>query len=266
VRGKAGNFAVAFLKTMMCKLRSGNIWPAGLLAALLLSVALPLPAADSVAITEFLASNANGLRDENGDASDWIELFNSGTTNVSLDGWFLTDTPGNLTKWRFPATNIAPNGFVLVFASGKDRAIAGAPLHANFQLSAGGEYLALTRPDGVSVVSEFAPAFPEQQANISYGLGQDVQVTALISNASPARVFVPTNSNLGTTWTAVAFDDSAWLAGPTAWATRTRFQVSPCGTFAPTAACATWARPTPCSRRRPCRPASSPPTPPWSIT
>jgi hypothetical protein len=183
-----------------------------LLAAFWIACAFKALAAENVAITEFVASNSSGLRDENGDFSDWLELFNSGTNTVNLDGWFLTDSAANLTKWRFPATNLAPNGFLIVFASGKNRAATGAPLHANFQLSAGGEYLALVKPDGVTIASEFAP-FPEQFANISYGIGQNLQVTSLVSNKSPAFVYVPSNSTLGLTWTTNAFDHSAWQAG-----------------------------------------------------
>ena len=159
-------------------------------------------AAEPVFISEFLASNSGGLADEDGATPDWIEVFNSGTTNVNLNGWFLTDSAANLTKWRFPATILAPNGFIIIFASGKNRAVPGAPLHANFSLSASGEYLALVHPDGVTVANDFAPTFPEQFANISYGLGQNVQVTKFVSNTSPATVFVPTNGTLGTTWTA----------------------------------------------------------------
>ena len=170
-------------------------------------------AAEPVFISEFLASNSGGLADEDGATPDWIEVFNSGTTNVNLNGWFLTDSAANLTKWRFPAINLAPNGFVIVFASGKNRAVPGAPLHANFSLSASGEYLALVHPDGVTVANDFAPTFPEQFANISYGLGQNVQVTKFVSNTSPATVFVPTNGTLGTTWTATNFNDSVWRAG-----------------------------------------------------
>ena len=48
---------------------------------------------------------------------------------VNLDGWSLTDTAGNLTKWRFPATNLATGASLVVFASGKDRRVPGATLH-----------------------------------------------------------------------------------------------------------------------------------------
>ncbi len=164
-------------------------------------------------ISEFLAQNTSGLKDEDGTYSDWIEIFNSGTTATNIGGWYLTDTAANLTKWRFPATNIGPSGFLIVFASSKNRAVAGAPLHANFSLSAGGEYLALVKPDGVSIATEFAPTFPPQFPNISYGVGQNLQMTSMVSNTSPARVFIPTNGTLGSSWLATAFDDSSWRLG-----------------------------------------------------
>ncbi len=183
----------------------------GVAVALAAAPAL-LPAAGPVIIAEFLASNSSGLTDEDGDHSDWIELFNGGTAPVNLDGWYLTDAPGNLTRWRLPATNVPPGGFLLVFASGKNRAVAGAPLHANFSLNADGEYLALVQPDGVTVASEFWPFFPEQYPNISYGLAQNVVTTLLVSNGSPARVFVPSN-DLGAAWVTLPYHDAAWLAG-----------------------------------------------------
>ena len=127
-----------------------------------------LSAADTLVISEFAASNSAGLQDENGDRSDWIELFNAGTNTVNAVGWSLTDSVDDPTKWVFPATNVAPGAFLVVFASGKDRRVPGAPLHTRFSLSAGGEYLALYRPDG-TVASEFAPVFPAQLPDVSYG-------------------------------------------------------------------------------------------------
>ena len=56
-----------------------------------------------------------------------------------------------------------------MFASGKDRAIAGAELHTNFSLARGGEFLALVDPDGTSIVDQFDPSYPRQEAGFSYG-------------------------------------------------------------------------------------------------
>lgn len=121
------------------------------------------PSDEPVRINEFLAENNGGLLDEDGAASDWIELYNPRATPVALDGWQLTD--GGAT-WSFPPMNIGGQQFLVVFASGKNRATS--PLHTNFKLDAAGEYLALKDAGGV-VVSEFAPTFPPQRANYSFG-------------------------------------------------------------------------------------------------
>jgi len=126
-------------------------------------------AQSTVVISEFLASNSQGLPDEDGGFPDWIEIQNSGTAPVNLLGWSLTDDPANTTKWRFPATNLNGGAFLVVFASGKDRAVAGARLHTGFSLSADGEYLGLFAPEGQVAVSEFAPSYPPQKPNVSFG-------------------------------------------------------------------------------------------------
>ena len=142
-------------------------------------------------ITEFLAHNQTSITDEDGDHSDWIELHNFGAIAVNLDGWHLTDDAVQLNKWRFPGTNLPPGGFLIVFASGKDRALPGAPLHTSFTLDEQGEYLGLVKPDGQTIVSEFAPAFPKQRMDISFGLGQIFATTSFITNGATAAVRVP---------------------------------------------------------------------------
>lgn len=146
--------------------RRMNLWVGSSLALLLLAVNAPA----QVIISEFLASNQSVLADEDGEFSDWIELHNSGASPVNLDGWYLTDNNNNPTKWRLPGTNLAANGYLIVFASSKNRAVPGSPLHTSFALSAGGEYLGLIQPDGQTVASHFSPAFPEQVQDISYGV------------------------------------------------------------------------------------------------
>jgi len=169
------------------------------------------PGQESVVITEFLASNVKGLTDEDGDSSDWIELFNSGSTALNLFGWHLTDDPADLTKWTFPATNLAPKGFLIVFASGKDRAVPGAPLHTSFKLDADGGYLALVKPDGVTIASEWR--YGPQRANYSYGIGQTVLVNPLVASDAVVRVWVPADGTLGLSWVSNNFNDTSWLVG-----------------------------------------------------
>ncbi len=93
--------------------------------------------------------------------------YNAGGSTVDLTGWHLTDRKSNLTRWTFPATNLPAGGFLLVFASGKDRTTPN--LHANFSLSDSGEYLALVHPDGTNVEHEYR-GVPDQFPDISYGI------------------------------------------------------------------------------------------------
>ena len=56
---------------------------------------------------------------------------------------------------------------MIVFASGKNRIVATAPLHTNFKIPAAGGTLRLLRSDNV-VLSEFVN-FPAQQPDVSWG-------------------------------------------------------------------------------------------------
>ncbi len=125
------------------------------------------PVHADVIISEFVASNDFTLFDEDGDDEDWLELYNDGLNPVDLTGWHLTDDAAELDQWTFPAVTIDPNEYLVVFASKKDR--TSPNLHTNFSLSAGGEYLALVMPDGVTIADEFSPEYPSQSTDISYG-------------------------------------------------------------------------------------------------
>ena len=125
-----------------------------------------------------MAANATTLPDDDGAFSDWIELHNPDATAADLSGWHLTDAAGIKTKWPLPAITLPPGGYLVVFASNKDRRDPARPLHTNFALGAGGEYLGLIRPDG-SVAFEFAPQFPAQSDDVSYGVSRHGQKGAL---------------------------------------------------------------------------------------
>lgn len=120
-----------------------------------------------VVISEFLAINDTILADEDGDYSDWVEIWNRGEEAVDLAGYFLTDDAERLTRWTFPSVSLEAGEYLVVFASDKNRRVG--ELHTNFKLSSSGEYLGLVEPDGVTVVSEYAPRFPEQWRDVSFG-------------------------------------------------------------------------------------------------
>ncbi|MEZ5301252.1 MAG: LamG-like jellyroll fold domain-containing protein [Verrucomicrobiales bacterium] len=155
-------------------------------------------------ITEFMAVNDSTLADEDGDYSDWIEIHNPNAYGFEIGGWFLTDDAANLAKWQIPAgVQIPAGGYLIVFASDKNRGGPGAELHANFKLTGDGEYLALVKPDGSTVAQEFAPAFPPQSADLSYGIGNSPVAQSLAAAGAAADVMVPgaaTGPALGSGW------------------------------------------------------------------
>lgn len=172
-------------------------------------------AQERVVISEFAAVNARSVADRDRDYSDWIELYNAGPSAVNLNGWCLTDSQKNLQKWKFPAVSIGSGEFLVVFASKKDRRAPGVELHTNFKLDADGGYLALVKPDGKTVASEFAPEYPRQVAGASYGVPMAERPAPVFDSSAPRKVLVPAG-DIGLAWTGAAFDDSKWqtVAGP----------------------------------------------------
>lgn len=163
-------------------------------------------------LSEFQASNVLTLEDEDGNSEDWIEVYNPGDVAIELGGWSLTDDPTRLTKWRFPATTLGPGEFLVVFASNKDRRIPGRQLHTNFKLGSSGEYLALVKPDGVTVATEYSPAFPAQADDLSYGLPVVDRGALFLGAGAPGRLVVPRDASLGTNWLRPDYDDTDWMA------------------------------------------------------
>jgi hypothetical protein len=167
-------------------------------------------------ISEFMADNESTIPDEDGAFSDWIEIHNSTGTAIPLANWYLTDKTTNLTQWQFPAVTLEPGEFLVVWASGKNRRVAGLPLHTNFSLSKDGEFLALVHPDGVTLEHAFTPKFPSQEADTSYG--SRFQSTTLLAQGATGRYKIPTSSiNPTSTWNQPGYLDTAWSSGPSGY-------------------------------------------------
>jgi len=124
-----------------------------------------------VLINEVMASNVSCLLDSDGESSDWIELFNASEHPEALGGWALTDDPLTPCKWIFPEGDLGPGGFLIIFASGKNR--SGGPdseLHANFKIDRDGESLRLLDENGMIRDSLRVDPLP---ADYSYGRRPD---------------------------------------------------------------------------------------------
>ena len=111
------------------------------------SVRASLPALAPLWINEVCPGNVTGFSDNAGDRDPWVELFNTGESTVSLEGWFLADSFTNLTQWAFPSVSaIGPRQTLLVWLDGEtEESTSGAP-HANFRIPPTNGALALVAP------------------------------------------------------------------------------------------------------------------------
>jgi hypothetical protein len=70
-----------------------------------------------VSINEVCTKSYHTIPDDFGQYSDWIELYNNGTSDVNLNGYHLSDDPASLLKWTFGNIIIKAKDYLLVFAS-----------------------------------------------------------------------------------------------------------------------------------------------------
>ena len=150
-----------------------------------------------VFINEIMASNVSTIVDNTGDYPDWVELYNAGSSSINLQGYYITDDYGLLTKFRLNSgTNqyiVPAGGFLLLWASGLPT--RGAK-HLGFSLSSLGEKIALVAPDGTSMVDSMS--FDAQRTDVSYGRLPNGGITRkYFSPASPNVSNVSANSYPG---------------------------------------------------------------------
>lgn len=164
-----------------------------------------------VRINEIMADNDGTLEDEDGDSSDWIELFNPNPWAVDLHGLQLRDGAG---AWDFPDRSlIEAEGFRVVFASGKDRSDPAGNLHTSFALSSSGEYLGLVRTGDGTEVSGFSPAFPAMGVNRSWGWYGSPPVTGYFGSPDFPATPGAENAGSGVAGFLDDVDDTKFLAG-----------------------------------------------------
>ena len=123
-----------------------------------------------VVINEIVASNSL-IADEYGQYDDYLEIYNNGTREVNIAGWYLSDTPANPTLHQIPSTNaqlttIPAKGRLVIRADGEP---AQGELHANFKLSKDGETVTLSRLNFLAELTVMdAVTFPYMEQNMSY--------------------------------------------------------------------------------------------------
>ena len=136
-----------------------------------------------VIINEVMASNAVFI---NGRHDDWVELHNTGTSQVSLAGWHLSNDPYNPLRWAFPeGTVIAKDGYLIVYCAGSGTVTDGQKnaLYADFKLSAQGDDICLTDPEGNTAAVHFGP----QYGNVSSGIPAGADGWHFLETSTPGK-------------------------------------------------------------------------------
>ncbi len=112
------------------------------------SASSSLPAFDPLWLNEVQPNRGGtGLMDNAGDRDPWVEIYNAGSSPITLDGYYLTaNYSGNLTQWPFPAgTTINAGQYLLVWVDGEPGESVAGNMHANFSPNAGNGTVALVR-------------------------------------------------------------------------------------------------------------------------
>jgi hypothetical protein len=161
----------------------------------------PLPAYDPLWLNELQSQNSVGIADNFGEREPWIELYNSGSTALNLQGYFLADNyDTNLTQWSFPpGSTIAPGEFRIVWADGEPHETIGTNLHTSFRLNNSTGSVALVRLlDGQPQITDYL-TYANLGPALSYGDFPDAQpfarrtfqtVTPGTTNTVRANLFI----------------------------------------------------------------------------
>ncbi|MBO6584515.1 MAG: lamin tail domain-containing protein [Gracilimonas sp.] len=152
---------------------------------LLLMIALSTSAFAQIKINEIVASNASSHADQNGDNDDWVELYNAGSVSVNLAGMYVSDDSSQLDKWQIPSgqsatTTISPGEFLILWF---DKETEQGALHVDMKLSADGEAVILTEPDGETLIDSVS--FGAQTTDIAWGRVPDGSGTFKFLNPTP---------------------------------------------------------------------------------
>jgi len=134
-------------------------------------------------ITEIMANNTYTHKDEDGDYSDYIEIYNGYNHQINLEGYYLSDSEFETNKWMFPNIIIKPNEYLIIYASGKDKCNNKEKIcHTNFKLSSKGETLTFTDKSN-NIINKFT--YESITNDIAYGY--IINRYTLMNKASPQK-------------------------------------------------------------------------------
>jgi len=111
----------------------------------------------TVVMSEIVSNNASLRTDEFDEFEDYIIIWNPQDTIINLVGWGLSDRIDSV-RYTFPGmSSIQPDSTILVWCDAQPEQGAN---HADFGISADGEWIGLTDSEGNLVDSLTLPSLP----------------------------------------------------------------------------------------------------------
>ena len=135
-------------------------------------------------LNEAMASNKSTVMDDYGEYSDWIELYNDGTSEISLSDYLITDSPENIAKGLMPDIKLGAGEYIIIWASGRDTYDETTrSFHLPFKLSKSGETVCLFTMKGTEIGRITLPDMP---TDISAAPDEDGK-TVLLAEPTPGE-------------------------------------------------------------------------------
>jgi len=125
------------------------------------------PPHPALRLTELVAANNTGLRDERNQLEDWVEVWNSGPSAIHLGGYALSlDYFTRSAAWSFPNGRLIQPGERLVVFCDSDQ--SQGPLHASFKLLKAGDRVFLIQTNTWTIVDSLS--FGAMPNDTSFGV------------------------------------------------------------------------------------------------
>ena len=140
-------------------------------------------ASGSLRLSEAMSANDSFLPGPYGNTTDWVELYNAGSSPLLLSDYCLTDSD-DLYQHPLPAMTLAPGAYAVILLSESDRNLLPGYAHLSMNLSAGGDTLYLTKDGRI----EDYLILPKLGGDTAWGRPAGALYAAQLSKPTPGAV------------------------------------------------------------------------------
>ena len=127
---------------------------------------------DGLVISEVMAANSSAVPDENGEFSDWMEIYNGTGADLDLEGVMITNRNDRIT-FPFPSYMLKAGEYVIVFATDSYQMSPNLPFHGKFKIASVGSTLYLYDPDMYLIDEVEVPTMIADQSYALTGLAEN---------------------------------------------------------------------------------------------